>query len=274
MTLKTFLGLTLSVVLAACSRSGSKGLAVRARASATQTTATNTATGLDLQNGIVLTRVRIVVRAVEVEGGETAGKGTCSAPTTPATGSATTTGTSGSVADTSADDPECENELAFGPFLVDLQGAELTGGVHPQFNVDVPAATYEELKFKIGLVTADQAAAAPVAGQQAGLAELAGLGASIAIDGTVDGVAFPTFTAALSAKQERDGSVTVTADKAVSLTLDVDANGWFGGTGTARLDPTAANQAAIVANIQASIRLVHDEDEDGKDDELDPAGHG
>lgn len=232
-------------LVAACSGSSNKGgLSVSARAAVTAGAAS--AAGLDLGNGIVVQRVRLVVRHVEVEGPETEGKGSCS-------------GQDGldDHEEDSADN--CQDELKFGPFLVDLSGASLGGAVHHQFDVTVPAGTYEEIDVEVGPIPAARA------GADAGLKEMADLGASLAVDGTLDGQAF-RFTAPLETEQEREGTVAV--DGSAAITFDFDPTGWFGGTGAARLDPTvAANADAILANVRASLRVVHDDDRDGCDDD-------
>ena len=51
------------------------------------------------------------------------------------------------------------------------------------------------------------------------------------------------------------------------MTLNVDPATWFGGTGSARLDPrVAGNKSAIENNIQASMKLFEDDDRNGQDD--------
>lgn len=238
----------------ACSGSSKGGLSVSARSAVTAGAASTS--GLDLGNGIVVQRVRLVVRHVEVEGAETHGKGTCS-------------GQDGMDDHEEDSADNCQDELKFGPFLVDLSGTALGGGVHHQFDVGIPEGTYEEIDVEIGPIPASRA------GSDAGLKAMADLQASLAVDGTVDGQAFH-FTAPLEVEQEREGSVPVGASGA-DITLDFDPTGWFGGTGSARLDPTVtANAAAIVANVRASLHVAHDENHDGCDDEHadDSAGCG
>lgn len=227
----------------ACGGSSSKGkLSVSARAAVTGAAS---AAGLDLGNGIVVERVRLVVRHVEVEGSGTTGMGSCS-------------GQDG-MDDHEEGSDDCQDELKFGPFLVDLSGAELGGAVHHQFDVGVPAGTYEELDVEIGPVSAARA------GSDAGLRAMADLQASLAVDGTVDGQPF-RFTAPIETEQEREGAIVV--DGTAGITLDFDPTGWFGGAGAARLDPTvAANAEAILANVRASLRVAHDDDHDGCDDD-------
>ena len=52
-----------------------------------------------------------------------------------------------------------------------------------------------------------------------------------------------------------------------NVTLNVDPSTWFGGSGTARLDPSVAgNKSAIENNIQSSMKLFEDNDHNGMDD--------
>lgn len=241
----------LSLALACGGGSDRAALSVSARAAVV---AGASAAGLDLGNGIVLQRVRMVVRHVEVEGPGTEGKGSCS-------------GQDGMDDHEEDSADRCEDELKFGPFLVDLSGAALGGGVHHQFDVSVPAGTYEEIDVEVGPITAARA------GTDAGLKDMADLLASLVVDGTIDGQTF-RFTAPLETEQEREGAVVAGAS-AAAITFDFDPSGWFGGTGAARLDPTvAANADAILANVRASLRVVHDGDHDGCDDDHADDGPG
>lgn len=265
----------------ACSGSSKSALSVSARGAATAANPPAGTTSLVLDNGIVIQRVRVVVRKVEVDGPDTVGKGTCSdeqedghdASTSGTSGTTDTSGTTGTTAAgtttaAESDGDRCEDELEFGPFLVDLSGAELAGGVHFQFDVPVPAGTYEEIEFKVGPITAAKA------GTDAGLKAMADLGASLVVDGTVDGKPF-SFVTPARLELEREGVVAVSTSKGAAITFDVDATGWFGGKDAARLDPTvAANADAILANIRASLRIVHDDDRDGCDDDHADSGPG
>ncbi len=272
---------TLAVALAiGCSKTRSH-ISVSAKAGATGGTAA--ATGLDLGNGIVLSEVRIVVRKVEVEGsgcGSTSGTGADTATgggtsmsSTPVvrdeggTGSGSGSGSgddSGSGED-QGDDDACEVEG--GPFLADLDASDLAAGaITFVANMTVPDGTYKKVEFKIDTIPADKATSD-------GLTAMANLHASIAIDGTITD---PTsgasttfeFTTPMEVEREIEGTFTVDSTHPANLTLSIDPTGWFGGTGSARLDPNDPDaRGAILEAIQVSIRLVHDDDKDGCDDE-------
>jgi hypothetical protein len=266
----------LCLCLAACSSSTGKGVTVSASTRTTAGTAPPkaTATSLDGGNGIVITQVQIVVRKFEVEGQPACKTAPASGtPTTPPTGTggmgATPaddhggSGGSGGSDDGSgdgagSDDGECEIES--GPFLVDLSGDALTGGVHAVAGVDVPAGTYEELRFQIAPITAAQAGTDP------GLGAMATAGASILVNGT-DGTTPFQFKSTISVSQKREGAIVVDST-GTNVTLDFDPSGWFKAADGSKLDPTAAASAsAIEANIRASVRVVHDDDHDGEDDD-------
>jgi hypothetical protein len=244
----------------ACSK-GSKGLSVSTRTSA-DAPAGPAATSLDLGNGIVIERIRMVVREVEVEGGDAAcpddGSGGPGAGTMQAKHD-------GGDDDAEHEDGEsgedCDHGLEFGPFLVDVAGADLSGAVTWAFDVPVPAGTYDEIEIEVNTLPAGKA------GLDEGLAAMADLHASIAVDVTVDGEPF-LYTVPMELEQEKEGAFVVDDATAPNLTLDFDPSGWFGGTGDARLDPRDPEaNGAIRANIRASIRLDRDDDHDGCDDD-------
>jgi len=253
---------SLCAALAGCSSGTSKGVTVSAStASAVGATPKASATSIDGGNGISIDRVRLVVKKFEIEG--------ASACASAASGSSSGMGGSGGMGGSSGssgsddgsgnDGGECEIES--GPFLVDLSGSDLATGVHPVAGIDVPPGTYEELRFQIHVIDASQA------GTNAGLAEMAAAGASILVDGTQGGAAFQ-FKSAITVDQKREGKIVVDPATGLNVTLDLDASGWFKAADGSKLGPAdAAAASAIDANIRASVRVVHDDDHDGKDDD-------
>ena len=253
----------LTLSLAACSSRGSQGGITVSASAARPASAALRAARLDAGNGVVVDRIRIVVRKFEVEGEPACG--------TPSSGSSGTAGTGmglvlGRAADRGSsdgdasgkDDGECEIES--GPFLVDLAGDALAAGVHPVTGIDVPAGTYEELRFDVHVIDAAKA------GGDAGLLAMAQAGASILVNGTVDGAAFE-FESAMSVSQKREGAIVVDPETGANVTLDLDPSGWFKAADGSRLSPTdPAARSAIEARIQASLRVLCDDDEDGEDD--------
>ena len=261
--------------LVAC-RGGSRGsLTVSAKGAASAPADVGNPVTLDAGHGIQIKEIRLVVRKLEVEGPGA----TCTPITSPAAPAAAAGASSAdggaSVDGSGSDDESCEIEQ--GPFLVELSGSDLRAGTHPMFDASVPAGTYEEIALRIGTLSAEQAAQAPVEAQRAALSELAGQHASVVVLGTMDGSDF-TFAAPLDVRQEREGSITVDPRGGVDLTFTLSPSGWFtAADGLSKLDPTSTDPAvldAILANVRASLRLVHDEDHDGSDDELDDHGAG
>lgn len=263
----------LAAIVAACSggSTGTSGLSVSTRTS--PTAGTHTPAGLTLANGISLTRIRMAVRKVSVEGGDACASidpgppGTTSSIGMMSDGGSGHSGGSGGGAgsdDGMGGDEGEECELEFGPFDVDLAGTALGSGISFAFEAPIPAGTYEEVAISVNTVPAERAGGNPV------LLDLAAAHASILVDGFVDDTSTTsrpfTFSTPIEVKQKREGAIEIGPGS--NLTLDFDPSHWFDAPGGGRLDPTvAANQGAILANIRASIRLLKDDDHDGQDDD-------
>jgi hypothetical protein len=248
------LGLGAVLALAGCSGSGkSSNLSLSARASAD--TAAPAATGLKLDDHVTLTRVRIVIRDVKLEGDAAAPAGT----TTTTTSSHPDDSAPGSVETETETEAEHagEVEVAAGPVLLDLKVDALTSAkLQEAVSVTLPAGTYDELKFKIHKLED---------GEKSGDADVDAARASVIVDGTFDGKDFH-FVSQLSAQQKIEGSFTIGGSTPSNITLAIDVTSWFVGAG-GDLDPSlAANQEAIEKNIKASFRAFEDDDHDGHDD--------
>jgi hypothetical protein len=127
-------------------------------------------------------------------------------------------------------------------------------------SLDVPAGTFDEVKFKIGTISVTDA------GTDAGLTAMATAAASVQVTGTLNGAAF-SFSSGLSAVQKREGNIVVDPTTGANVTLDFDPSGWFKAADGTFLDPTnPAMLATIEQNIRASLRVVSDDDEDGEED--------
>ncbi len=264
MSLKWITALALLAIAAACSRGGSKGLSVSTRAEATPQQVS--ATGLALENGITIGKIRMVVREVELEGGDAATGGNCDDDEMDSDASSATA--SAGAASTAHDGggDECEAELEFGPFPVEVEGDALTGAVTFAFDVPVPEGTFEELEIKINTIPREKAGTDPV------LIAMAEAHASISVEGVIDagtpGEKPFTFQTPMEVTQKREGEIRIGGG--TNVTLDFDPSGWFTAPDGTRLDPTdPVNQGQIRENIRASIRLVKDDDADGCDDDHD-----
>ena len=218
--MRATIAVALAVVIASCGGQ-SLSLSVRAGPPATRAMARS---ALTVANGIVLNRVRIVIRKVELE-----------------------------VAGTVEMD-----EVASGPYLLDLSGASLDGGgVAKVLEASFTPGTYSEIKLEIHKPEAGEV------GVTGDLTAMIAANASIIADGTIDGAAF-SFTTAVSAEQKFDGNMVLNSGS--NLTLNVDPSTWFSST-AGRLDPTvAANRSQIESNIQSSFKAFKDDDHDGVED--------
>ena len=244
----------------ACSKGSGKVSVSAQSATAAGTTTPTTAGTLDLGNGIVVSRVRVVVERVALEGPEAA---------TPDAGAGGSDDPASHelVADRSSDggtdgglgDDDDADEVKVGPFLVDLTGDKLATGISQVFDADVPAGTYGEIKVVIAPV------AVADAGSSAGLADMNG--ESIIVDGTVDGTAF-SFQSTIHVKQKQESTIVVASDGSSSnVTLTVDPKTWFVASDGSRLDPgTDASKPQIEDNIRRSVKAFCDHDRNGEDD--------
>ena len=153
-------------------------------------------------------------------------------------------------------DRQSEIEISQGPLLLDASGDALAGALLQLVTGSVPAGTYDKLKIDIHSVAA--APAGP-------FDDLVKRGASILLEGTVDGQPF-TFASALEAELEHEGTFAL-GSAASNITLNVDVSRWFKAADGSRLDPRdSASQAGIAANLRASFSAFEDDDEDGVDD--------
>jgi hypothetical protein len=123
-------------------------------------------------------------------------------------------------------------------------------------NANVPPGTYDKLKLDVHAVELAPSAA---------FDDLVRRGASVLVEGTVDGQPF-TFATRLEAELEHEGSFEL-GGAAANITLNIDASQWFKAADGSRLNPLDAGaRDAIVANIRASFSAFEDDDEDGADD--------
>jgi hypothetical protein len=219
---------------AACSGGNALSLGVRTgSAASTAPTALMLASpALTLSNGITIDRLRLVVEKLELE----------RASATP-------------------DDAADLQEFEAGPFLVDLSGAQLSGSVQTVVDATVPPGTYREVKFDLHKPDLSE----PGVASNAALSAMATAQQSIVVDGTIDGQPF-SWSSQVDAEQKFEGTFDV-ATGAQNITLNIDVTGWFGGSGSARLDPrVSANQSQIENNVQASFTMFDDENRDGVED--------
>lgn len=247
-----FIGLFASILcLSACGNgTSSVGLSTRMGSAASSAGLPRQVTQrLELSNGITVERVRLSVRELELKreghhddvSKEDAGTGT---------------------------DDHGEHKQRTGAFLIDLSGTSLEGQIVQLRDVSVEAGIYDEIEFDIGKVSVTEA------GDNAALKELAELGASIVINGRIDGEPFQ-FVSSVRVEQEREASFEVTSGGDKNVTINIDPSSWFTGEGGTRLDPRdERNRSRLENNLRDSIDAFDDDDRDGGEDSDDDHGGG
>jgi len=160
-------------------------------------------------------------------------------------------------------DDDCA-EVEIGPFLVELPLG--TPGAARVFTADVPAGTYDEVKFKVREPDDDAEDAAFIAAHP----EFTNV--SIQAEGSYNGAPF-VFVSRLEAELELDLTPPLVVGEAATtdLTLMVDLAAWFAGLDGTLVDPGTANQgganAEVVAgNVIRSFEAFEEHDRDGSDD--------
>jgi hypothetical protein len=174
--MKTAIAIVLAATVAGC---GGPNLSFSVRAGSPAAAATASG-ALVAGTGIELTRVRLVIRKVELEKAGTA---------------------------------EME-EIAGGPYLLDLSSAALdSGAVAKLLDASFTPGTYSEIKLELHKPDSGET------GANAALAEMIAAGASIIADGTIDGAAF-SFTSAVNAEQRFEGTLTLADGSNLTLSFD------------------------------------------------------
>jgi hypothetical protein len=262
--------LTVAVVMAVLLLLGCKSssnVSVNARSQAA-TLSDGGSASLDLGQGLVIDRARILVKKIALEGEPNLPDGGMAHPRPDLV-----LGSRGAANHEGGDDQgedEDGDRVRVGPFLIDLTGDQMSGGIVHVFDGDVPPGRYHEIKIVVAPEAADAGVSAPIAALN---------GASVIIDGTFaeapDGgpadagpniVPF-SYVASLRASQHEETHMKVTSGSTKNVTLTIDPSHWFTGEDGGRLDPTvAANKPAIDDSIRDSIRASHDEDDEDRDD--------
>jgi hypothetical protein len=228
-----------AALLAGCSDSTKLSLSARTGSATAPLAAGTSAQPLNAGPGVTLSRVRMVIAQIKLD---------------PASDGGSSDGGS------SSDGGVAGEETVAGPFLIDLSGAALDGGLVQVFQVDFQPGDFRKLKFKIHKLEDGDT-------RFAGMARL-----SIIVEGTyvpaAGGAAQPfTFTSSLDEEQEREGTFTLTADATSNLTLAIDTSGWFSNAGSL-IDPVQAQngtlRSEVERNIKGSIDAFDDDDRNGR----------
>jgi hypothetical protein len=254
--------LAAALLAAACGKSttGQRGSSLSVSARGAPGGAVAPTGALTVSPTLTVLRVRVVVKDIDLEPAEAPPATTMPMPSPmPRDGDM-------AAADHGSDDGDDhpEGEVRVGPFLVDLSGADLAGAVTSAFDADIPPGSYRELRLDVEPVSPSDA------GADTGLVEMAGMEASVAIDGVAGtGPAVPFHVnLPLRARVKKETTFTVGAGT-TNVTLSVDPVAWFAGVD----DPTTdAGKAKLTANILTSLGVFLDDDHDGEDDHGDDHG--
>ncbi|HEX5387162.1 MAG TPA: hypothetical protein VFW66_10705 [Gemmatimonadales bacterium] len=222
----------------------------------------------DGTNTLVLTRVQVVLRKIELK---RTGVSVCADLPMPVeinTDEGSGGGNGSGEAEPGDDhghdgvEDDCE-EAELGPMLLDVPVA--TAGAEQSISVPLDAGTYDRVEFQIHKPTGSNDAAF--------LQTDPGFdGVSIHVEGTWNGAPF-TFNSAITAVEELElePPVTLAANGTTDLTVLVDVSQWFSDGAGALIDPSSANdgqpnESRVQQNIQASFHAFEDANEDGRDD--------
>ena len=159
----------------------------------------------------------------------------------------------------SSSDGDCA-EIEIGPFLVDLPLG--VGGAARTVTANVPAGTYEEVKFKIREPDDDTDADAAFVAAHPDFAHT-----SLKVEGSFNGTPF-TFVSDLQAelKLELNPPLVVDGSGTTELTLFADLGTWFRDAGGNLLDPSSVSGQTVADNIAGGFNAFEDENHDGSDD--------
>ena len=153
-------------------------------------------------------------------------------------------------------------EFKSAPSLLDLSQTALDSATTQQVTVaDIPAGTYQEIRFKIHKISQTEA------GSDAALQAMAAQNASVIVDYTKAGTTqSATFVSSVDADQRLEGNFPLT-DGSHALTLNVDASTWLNNPSGGCLNPANSNdRSGIENNIQKSLKAYKDDDHDGHED--------
>jgi len=140
----------------------------------------------------------------------------------------------------------------------------VTEGAVTEFTIDIPEGIYDELKLQIHKPTGSQKDVIFLASNP----DFADI--SVRVIGTWNGEPFE-FTTSITAEVEveLEDPIEVADGVPVAITLLIDVQSWFAGSGGALLDPTSTSQqvlSQIDQNIRQSFKGFEDDDGDGEED--------
>lgn len=215
----------------------------------------------DGTNTLVLNKVELVLRKIELRRVE-ATASACADDAMSADASGSGEAEPGDDHGHDGENEGCE-EAELGPVLFDVPVT--SAGAKQSLSIPLDAGTYNAVEFKI------HKAAAPE--DQMFLAANPTLaGKSIHLEATWNGAAV-TFDSDLTAEEELalQPPVTLSADGSADVTIFVDLHDWFTSGSGGLVDPASANhgqpnEVLVTDNIRHSFHAFEDENEDGRDD--------
>lgn len=153
-----------------------------------------------------------------------------------------------------------KSDIEVGPVILSLN---LDGGLTEVGIADVPSGMYDELEFEIEKRDDDDKTIL-----DADFSSEDGSEYSVVIKGLLNGEEFMFRSGKdFSVELEFEPAVEINDDQQISVTLVFDITRWFADASGNVLDPTnAENLSQIEANIENSLDVFEDDDEDGNDD--------
>jgi hypothetical protein len=136
------------------------------------------------------------------------------------------------------------------------------GGAARTVTANVPAGTYDEVKFKIREPDDDTDADKAFVAAHPDFAHT-----SVKVEGSFNGTPF-TFVSDLQAelKLELSPPLVVDGSGTTDLTLFADLGTWFRDAGGNLLDPSSVSGQTVADNIAGGFHAFEDENHDGSDD--------
>jgi hypothetical protein len=194
------------------------------------------------QNELILTRVEIVLREIELERISDDG---CDSLT--------------------FDDDSCE-KFATGPILLEVP---LNGDIEQLITIEADTGVYDEVEFDMHKVSNDDPEDAEFRQQHPDM-----VGKSIRVQGSFNGQPF-TYETDIDEEQEYDLVRPLVIDEmteAVNVTLSIDVDAWFRDHSGALVNPQSANkgganESLVNENIKQSFEAFEDDDHDGESDD-------
>ncbi|NOZ46605.1 MAG: hypothetical protein GXO79_07455 [Chlorobi bacterium] len=157
------------------------------------------------------------------------------------------------------------------PTVVDLN---LSSALQQIAVANLPAGTYNKVKFEIHKVSQTEVNALPASEQPKFADFLSGAKYSVLVDGkSYNNGTVTDFNFKSQVEAEVDINLTksliVTANTTtLNITLDFNSNGWFKDSSGKLIDPSDPNNLSLINNnIRKSMKVYEDDNKDGNEDD-------